>query len=181
LPDPVWNGPGESLVIFKAAFSGQKADYFHYKEGIALGPVVHDGHEVTRRLGPCDLEDASGHLGLTESLQNQPGRYRLADDLRRGVVERVPAVPFNVPVGADEKQARGAQFSGEELQQHEAGVVGPVQIVHDDDHRRSPRCGTEKRAHGIEELKASQLGFQNRQRWQIGEGVGHLRDELGHD
>ena len=119
-------------MIFKAAFSGQEADYLHDKEGIALSPVVDGGHEVSHRLDPCDPGDASGHLGLTESLQNQPGRYWLADDFRQGVVERVSTVHFHIAIGADEKQARGAQLSGEELQQHQAGVVGPVQIVHDD-------------------------------------------------
>ena len=67
------------------------------------------------------------------------------------------AAQLDVAVGADHEQRAVAQLAGEELEQQQRGLVGPVQVV-EDEHQR-PRGGGagEEARDRVEEAEARLL------------------------
>jgi hypothetical protein len=72
----------------------------------------------------------------------------------------VAPVHLDVAVGADQQQARVGQLPRDELQQQQAGPVGPVEVVEDHHQAGVGRRLAQRRGHGVEQAEAGHLRIE---------------------
>ncbi len=115
-------------------------------EGIALGPVDDLPHHLG--VGAAERGQVVGHLVAVERLQLHRRHRGETLELGEDPAQRVAAVEVVGAVGADEADALGLQHPAEEDQQVAGGLVGPVQVLEDEQH--GPRG--QEAEHRAEEL-----------------------------
>ena len=91
---------------------------------------------------PAVCSTNRAHLPEREPAQQHALGGALARELGESLRQRMAAAQLDVAIGADQQQASRAQLAREELEQEQRGLVGPVQVVEDDDQRpaRARRC-----------------------------------------
>lgn len=191
VPDPFGDAQAAQPAGLQAMPGGQQADQLAHEVRIALGLAVDGGDEVHRRVDPGHAGDEPADLALLEPGQGQVGGRRLTEQLGQGAAQRVAAVHLDVPIGADEQEACVGQLAGHEPEQQQARLIGPVEVVQDDD--QATWCGRRPQAggHRVEQAEAGHLRVQlggrppgPSQMGQLGQELGqlgHLRAELGGD
>ncbi len=92
--------------------------------------------------------------------------------------QRVVAAELDVAVGADDQQARGADLAGHVLEQQQRGLVGPVQVVEEQDHRAVARGRDQEARDRVEQPEARLLALGGPGRLDV-EALGDLGHELG--
>jgi hypothetical protein len=68
----------------------------------------------------------------------------VSGEVGEGVGEGVVAAEFGVAVGADDEQGGGFDLMADELEEHQGGCVGPLQVFEEQDERLGSRGGTEE-------------------------------------
>ena len=74
------------------------------------------------------------HVGGAESRQRDAQWLDLALEHAEGLRERVPAIDVGLAIRAHDQQSRGAGGAADRAQHPDCGVVGPVQVVDDEEH-----------------------------------------------
>ena len=129
--------------------------------------------------------DAGGELDVVgdpvrvEAAQRDPARALDPGELAERVGERVVAAELDVAVGADQQQAGAGEPAGDEAQQQQRGLVGPVQVVEHDHQRARARGAGEEAGERVEEPEARLLGLHVRRLADVAEALGELGDDLG--
>ncbi len=116
------------------------------------------------------------HAGLGQTPQGDLVRQSLARERLEGLGEWSRHVEVDIPVGPNDEQRQ----LGDVLQQQERRVVGPVQVVDQQDLRRHARAPLDEVAEAVEQVAALLLRRQLDGRWNIREHTPQLRDELRH-
>jgi hypothetical protein len=177
VPDPFRDTAGEQPGSLQAVLGDQQPHQLAHEIGVALGLAVEGDHQLGRRVDPGDVGDEPAHLALVEAAKGQARGHRLAEQLGQGAAQAVVPVHLDVPVGGDQQQARVGQLPRHELQQQQAGPVGPVEVVEDDHQTGVGRCLAERGGHGVEEAEPGHLGVERGRRQ--GPRGGHR--QLGHE
>ena len=134
------------------------------EERIALGLFVEGEGERARHLVAAAGGQARPrreqrlHAVGVESAQQDALVQPLAPQLAQHFGERMAPVEVDVAVGADDEQAAAGQPPGEVLQQQQARLVGPVDVVEDEQQRGGLRGVDQKRGDRLEQPVA--FGFR---------------------
>ena len=156
----------------------------------------HQPHDLAdeERVAPRLLADRDGELGGraidaggeldvagdsvgVEAVQCDSTRGVDLGELAERCGKRVVAAELDVAVGADDQQAGVGEPAGEEAQQQQRRLVGPVQIVEHDDQRAGARGAAEELGDGVEDPEARLLGIHRRELADVAEALA----DLGHD
>ena len=137
------------------------------------------------RPGPAAAGDAGGHLDVArdrrrpEAAQRDPAAALDPGQLAEHPGERVVAAELDVAVGAEDQQAARGELAGDELEQQQRGLVGPVQVVEHEHHRAGRgRPPSEEARDRVEEPEARLLAVGALGGLDV-EPLGDLGDELG--
>ena len=174
----------------QATLGVQQAHQLADEVRVALGLAVDGGDQVGRRVGPGDAGDEAADLAPVEAGQRQVGGRRLAEQLGQGAAQRVAPVHLDVPVGADDQQARVGQLPGHEAEQQQARPVGPVEVV--EHHHQAAAAAADRRQEVMASNRrkraisgsSSVAGRRALQVGQLGQELGqlaHVGAELGRD
>jgi hypothetical protein len=92
----------------------------------------------------------------------------------------MPAAQLHVAIGAEQRNSRGAHLAGRELQQTQAGLIGPVQVV-EKHHQRPLATRVVEEAHdAVEEPEAGLLRLARVGLGEIGKALPELGNQRGH-
>ena len=106
------------------------------KKGLPAGLVVNRLGELGRRTVDARGElDVLGDPPRVEPAQRHPAYSLDAEQLAERLGQRVVAPELDVAIGADQQEAAVCQAPSDKSQQQQRRLVGPVQIVEDEDHR----------------------------------------------
>ena len=123
------------------------------EERVPLGAAGHLVDDVLRE-GRAGIVDDPAHVGVGQRAQLDPAQARKARPHGQRAREGVPAVDVVAAVGDQEADAVGAASGEEEGQQLPRGLVGPVHVLDDGEHRcATPQVG-ERAVHGLDEVGA---------------------------
>ena len=165
----------------------------------AQGPAIHEhAHHLLgeERVALRQRHDAVAqrcrHAAFQEPIHQALGRGRRerleehGEGVRQAAAPARPGLEQLVP-GQAEHEQRALRPARQELDEGEAAVVGPVDVLDDDDERVGGRHGREVAAPGLEELLAGVIarladrehGLQGSlESWHIGGRDGQLGDAL---
>lgn len=129
---------------------GEVAQDLADEERIALGLAVDRLGEGPRGLLLADRVDERLHLVAVETTQEGPLVEVLAAERGDRIGERVRSVELDVAVRAHDQDALAAQVAGEVLEEQQRRLVGPVQVVEDQDQRAGRRRVGEEGRHAFE-------------------------------
>ena len=110
----------------------QPGDLLH-EERVSAGSPVHAGGDLGRALVTHDVRDQAGDRVRAEPGQRQHGGPRG----QRG--QRWPRRRADVAVAAHDGHRPRGQAAGEEVEQQLRWLVGPVQVVEEQEERLDPR------------------------------------------
>ena len=154
-------------IVVQASLRGEQLDELVDEERVARARVVHRGHEprgdAGRVGGALPARPRGGQasdLLAREPLQRQPQRRACEAAERRR--ELRAGVRLVVAVGRDHEDREVGQRAIEELERHERGDVGPVQVVEHDDERPARGRRRQQRRERVEEAKARLIGVEVR-------------------
>jgi hypothetical protein len=140
------------------------------EEGVPLGlPGECVGQGFGYLVGSQGLEELA-NLGLFEAPQQDALVLHLASQRGQGVGQGVLAGQLHVAVSADQEQSAAGCKAGQVPEQGDGRLVGPVQIVEDDEHGSPLGCREEQLADCIEEPLALLVGLENgelREIWKL--------------
>src|SRR4030095_11982373 len=83
------------------------------------------------------------------------------------------------PVGAHQQEAHATELSRQEREELERRLIGPVQVVDDDDQRGALRGPSQERGARVEQPEAPLVRLDRRQRFQLGHMFPQRRHEPG--
>jgi hypothetical protein len=92
----------------------------------------------------------------------------------------VPARHLDVAVRAHHEKVGVRHLAGEESQQEQRGLVGPVEIVEDEHQRPGLGAALQERRDRIEQAKARLLGVDRRRSGEVGKAIVNLGNDLRH-
>ena len=154
-----------------AALAAQRADSTRWrstssaKNGLPSVSACEHAHEA---LGCLVLRARGDHAAPSsagiEAAQQHPLDARLAPQVSQQLGERMRAREIGLAVGAEQEQRRRPRRAREMAQQDQRRLVGPVQIVEQDQHEGAARGVREQRIDGLEEAPALRLGVEGRGR-----------------
>jgi hypothetical protein len=115
--------------VREAALGLQQPHRLADEEGIALGHLEDGAHQALR-CGPAGrVLDEASDVGLHESAQEHAPEVRLLRQQAEHLREWMLATQLHVAVGPEQPHARVAHPAHQEVQESQARLVGPVQIV----------------------------------------------------
>ncbi len=182
LAHPLGDGDAPGLDLLRslqAAVGNKQAHDLVDEEGVALGLPVDSLHQGLGRLNPGGDLDEAGHVALAEAAQEDALAELSAGQLAERVSEGMLASQLHVAVCSENHQAGAAQLPRQELQQEERRLVGPVEVVQDEDDGLAVARVLEERRDGVEQAEAGLLRLQGRRLGQAGQPLPHLRHHLG--
>ena len=168
------------MILAEAALGRHQAHDLADEERVAPGLLVNRRGEIGR-----GAIDRGRELDVTGDRRgSSPPSAIRRRALHRGEVgerlgQRMMAAELDVAVGPDHQQAGVGQAPGDEAQQQQRWLVGPMQVVEDHDQRPRARGFAEKGRNRIEEAKPRLLGIAI-DRPALAE-VAETLAELGHD
>ena len=130
------------------AAAQQPRDLLH-EERVAAGPPVHAGRDLGRALLPHHVRDQVADRVRAEPGQRQHGGPRRQRGQHR--TRRRAGSWFGVAVAARDRHRPGGQAAGEEVEQQLRRLVGPLQVVEEQEQRLDPRLGQQQRGHLVEQ------------------------------
>ena len=153
--DPGEQEPCEIRRIRTAALVGGHGELLG-EEGVALGPVGDVVDHVLAEVGPGPPHDAT-HVGIREGPQLDAGERGQSRPQGEGGGERMTAVDVVAAVGGEEAHPVGAPAREEKGEELPGRLVGPVDVLDDDDDRSTAaqvgqcavHCLDEVGAHGV--------------------------------
>ena len=169
------------LVLAEPPLGRHQPDHLADEERVAAGLFVDRSREVVGR--PLDAGgelDVLGDPFRVEAPERHPPRPLDPGEVPERVGERVMAPELDIPVGADQEQVRPREPAGDEAQQEQRGLVGPMQVVEHDHQRPGARGADEEVAERVEEPEARLLGLHVGRLADVAEPVGDLGDDLGY-
>ena len=132
------------------------------------------GRPYRRRRGsraPTELTSVATSRGPEPT---QADVQPVADQVGQGDGQGVRRIEVGVPVGADDRQPARAGVPGQELQQPDRALVGPVQVVQDEHQRSRGGGGGQSVGDRIEQLEAGiRPGLGRPRPVEPGDRVGH--------
>ncbi len=153
--------------------------YFVHEEGIALRLAVDRLDQGGGGPSPRRQLDEARHVGLGEAAQQHALAELAACQLGQRLLERVLAPELHVAVGPEQEQTRGAELSGQELQEQQRGLVRPVQVVDHEGQRLHPGGVRQEGGDAVEEPEARLLGLELGGLGKPRQPLAHLGDHLG--
>ena len=131
LVDPGEEETGEVTGVHAAA-TGRGGELLG-EEGVALRAAGDLLDDPRGQVGAGPAHDAA-QVGVGQGAELEPGEGGQARPHGQGPGERVPAVDVVAAVGREEADAVGAPAGEEEGQQLAGRLVGPVDVLDDDEH-----------------------------------------------
>jgi len=118
-------------------------DQFFGEERIAVGPGGDAVEQRRRGIAADDPSHQLGHVGGVEGVQAHVVGPSRAHQFTEGDRQSVGPVTFAGPPRDDEQDGRRTHGVGCEQQQIAGGLVGPVEVLDDDDERPVGRGGAQ--------------------------------------
>src|SRR5262249_33956366 len=112
---------------------------------------------------------------LCQAAEKDPSSVGCTNQLRERLFKRMLSSQFDIAVRREHEQPRAADLSGGELQHQQRWLVGPVEVVENEDQRPARARPPEEHHEAIEQPKAGLLGFEARGRRHIAELGANLR------
>ena len=139
------------------------------EERVALALGVDGAREGRRRLLPSQSGHQRGHALLGQRSQRDPGHQALAHQLVDDAGQRRGRLDLVVPEGADEHDRHVGHVQGEILQQQQGRLVGPVQVLEDEQEGAFGGGPPDELAHAEPQVAPGLLGRQVQRRRDLGD------------
>ena len=117
------------------------AQHLGCEERIAFGAFGDEPGELRGRFRSHHACDQPTNRGGIETTQRHPGDVVLAAERGQHVGQRMRPIELAFAVGRDDGELRRPGRAHDMAQQQQRGLVGPVEVVEDQQHRRAPRRG----------------------------------------
>ena len=131
-----------------------------YEKRVALSLAVDQPHQLLRRGLPGQRLQHRANTFVGQPAQAYPlyqvSAFKLADDPR----QRMVYIDLDVPVGAEHQHRHPGQQWRQILGEQHGGLIGPVQILKDQEQRLALRCAAHELAETVPHIAARQLGRQ---------------------
>ena len=165
--------------VLQGGVGGQQPHGLPDEQRVAFGRLVDGGNHGLGGLRPGERLDEPADLASVQAPKAE--QMALAYQLPHRVADPVPAVRRHVAVGPDDQQPGAARVSGQELQQQQGGVVGRLQVLHDQHQRPHRRRLPQEPGDRLEEREAGGVGHTRGPREGSGrpEALGQARHQLG--
>ncbi len=172
-------GAGDLSLGAEAPFGHQETHDLADEERIALGLAVHRRDELGRRCRPRRHLDVARHVVLGEAAQGETASHGLAGQVAERLEQRMLAAELHVAIGADHEEPRRTHLARQELQQQERRLIGPLDVVQDEDQRLRAGGVPQKGGDAVEEPEARLLGLERGRGREVGQPLTHLGYDLG--
>ena len=180
---PVWQ-PGEapahdvahprSDLRARVAVLAEAGEHLADEERVALGDGAHAAGE---RRPPPGMREDRGDVGLGERPELQPGDVRAPGQTGHDLAEQGGAAGLGIAVGGDQEQPDRRVGAQHMAQQEQRQVVGPVQVVEDEQHGRRLAGGLQQRRGGLQRVQPLDLGRGGRRQCNSGQPRVELRQQ----
>jgi hypothetical protein len=133
---------------------------------------VGGAHAAGKRRLAAGLREDRRDFRLGERPQLEPGDVGAWCQAGHDVAEQGRPAGLGVAVGRQHEQPHGGVGAQHVAQEHQRQIVGPVQIVEHEEHRRRRPGGLQQRGGGLQRAQLLDLGLGGR-------GLGDARDARG--
>jgi hypothetical protein len=168
-----------ALVVEEHARLGQVEADLLGEERVALALGVDAAHQGRRRLLPGQAGHQRGDALLGQRPQGDPGHQALAHELVEDAGQRRRRLDLVVPEGADDQHRHVGQVRGEILQQQQGRLVGPVQVLEDEQERAVLGGPPDELAHAEPQVAPGLLGREIQRRGDLGDDQPQGGDDAG--
>ncbi len=121
--------------------------------GVAAGPVEDDVHGVRRRVAAEDGRELGGDLTAVEPAQLDPLDRPVPLPAGEQRPQRMPPVQLVGPVGGHQQHPGLTQRPGQERDQVQRGLIGPVQVLDQEQHRLGRAQPVKQAEHHLQQLR----------------------------
>ena len=135
----------------------QRADRLLDVEGVAVGLLAQASDEVRRDVAAQPVGHECPRRVLVEAVEHEAVLAVLAAQARVYVRERMLGPDLDVAQRPDDEDARELGVPKQVAQQQQRRLVGPVQVVEDEQHRCPPAGGVQQRRHRLEQPVAQRV------------------------
>ena len=165
-------------LVVQRPLGAQQTNRLPQNEGIALGDLRHGLDEgLVGGRAHHRLEEVRD-LVVVEAAQCDALGVGLAGDLAEHGAQRVASPHLHLPVAGDEEECAVLHLPRQELEQQAGGLVGPVEIVDQDDEGLVRATPTQVARDALEEPEARLVGARGQLRRGRAEPLGQLRNEM---
>ena len=140
------------------AIFGEIAVHLLHEERVALRLAEHGLHQSRRRFLSGESLNHLGHAVFGETAQRHPSGQVAATQVLEGQGERVADVDLGVPICTDDEQGKFPETLGHMLEQQQRGLVRPLEVVEDKQHRPGPSRAGDDLPQAVEQQAPLQPG-----------------------
>ena len=174
------HGEEPSALVEQAALLGEVLEDLLGEEGVALGLGVDRGHERRRRLLPGQRGQQGGDAVLREAFEADRLGPASAQQALERTGEGMGGRDLGVAIGPHRQHRQPGESLGQVLDEEEGALIGPMQVVEDEEQRPGGGGPGQDVAEAVEEVVPLLLRRKLQRRRDVGEEPAEAGQQLGH-